>query len=539
MSASWLDPRRPWTVRVGDCRAAMADMDPDSVDATVTDTPYGLSTVLDPPRMTQETAWRRIMEGRAERARPLQEYIVEAIDDFCDRKARMPDCDETVALLTAAMETRRNLGSPFDRLLGEWLDTGENPRLKGRGFMGNEWDALVPPPNTWRAVWRVQKPGAYLFAFAGARTHGLIDTAIRLADFEVDDEFCVWLQGQGMVKRVRLDRLVNEHHEPANAKAERKAAMKRTGRSIAAPRHPAGDPFIGWDRSRAPRFEPIIVAAKPLAGTIAENALRYGTGGLNVDACRIERGDAGRVVATRGRSDGRATYDIGGDGEPISIDPRGGFPSNVILDEAAAEALDASVPPSRDGVAVKRNTAGKVTGRIFKVKSTGEDATFGGGGGPSRFFYVAKAATSERDKGLEAMPVLTPGERSGREDGSAGINGYAGTRGEARNIHPTVKAVALMRYLVRMACPPGAWDPEPEARPLVFDPFMGTASTGVACMVEGVRFVGAEMSEEYAAIAKARLQHAYALPREAVEAGDGEDGGADRPRSAAAQGSLW
>lgn len=142
---------------------------------------------------------------------------------------------------------------------------------------------------------------------------------------------------------------------------------------------------------------------------------------------------------------------------------------------------------------------------------------------------MAKASTAERDKGLDAMPVLSPGERSDREDGTAGINGYAGTRGEARNPHVAVKPVVLMQdlvrqaileYVTRLASPPGAHDPDVSKRPVVLDCFMGSGTTGVACMIEGVRFIGCEMDETYAAVARARLQHAYHLPRE-VE--DGEE----------------
>jgi hypothetical protein len=214
---------------------------------------------------------------------------------------------------------------------------------------------------------------------------------------------------------------------------------------------------------------------------------------MNADGCRIPRGDAGEVVATRGRSTGRSTYDLGGDCTPIAIDPRGGFPANVIMDEEAAATLKDATPHI-----------------VHADGSVGAD----------KFFYTSKASTSERDKGLEDLPTLTPGERSGgREEGSAGINGYAGTRGEnGRNPHPTVKPISLMRYLVRRASPPGAWDPDMVKRPVVLDCFMGSGSTGVAAMVEGVRFVGCELGEESAEVARLRLQHAYALPRKDGEA---------------------
>ena len=471
-----IDPHRPWTIITGDCRDAMRAMDPESVDAIVTDTPYGLSTLLDPPNLDREALWKKLTEGLKE--------------------------------------------SPIKVLMRSWLDTGENPVMKGRGFMGKEWDALVPPPNTWREAWRVLKPGAYLFAFGGARTYDLIKVAIRFADFEADDDICTWLYGQGMPKRVRLDLKIDQHFGKAGERPV--VGMSRGPGSMDNARGnwgfapgldlpvtgaatPEAARFVGWDRALKPAYEPIIVAQKPCRGTIAENALRYGTGGMHVDACRVERGDAGETrKSTRTGHDEHRKYGHGlgdGEGEQIVMDSRGGYPTNVILDEGAAEALDAMTP-----------------------HIVGLDGTVGA----SQFFYVAKASTAERDKGLDAMPVLTGGERSNREDGTAGINGHAGTRGEARNPHVSVKPVALMQdlvrqaileYVTRLASPPGAHDPDVSKRPVVLDIFAGTGSTGVACMIEGVRFIGCEMDEQYAAVARARLQHAYHLPREAAEDG--------------------
>lgn len=527
-----IDATRPWTALTGDCKSVLADLPDESVDACVTDTPYGLSTLLDPPNLDREALWRKLLTHNRNR-RSLRAYVANALDVFMARESRLPTRDEFLDIVETAEYQRLIEGPAIERLIKSWLDTGENPVMKGRGFMGKEWDALVPAPKTWRAVWRVLKPGANCLAFGGTRTADLITLSLRLADFEIEDTWA-WLQGQGMPKRVRLDLKIDEHFgmkdkRPVLGKHPRPSANKPgdiagIGGSRDVDIHGAATPeaakFVGWDRASAPKYEPIIVACKPMRGTIAETALRYGTGGLNADGCRIPRGDAGEQVATRGRSAGRPTYDLGSDGEVISIDARGGFPANVLIDEEVAAELDRQSGTMRDGVAVKRNTeVGKVTGRIFQMGNTGNDATFGGSGGASKFFYTAKASTSERDKGLEDLPVLTPGERSGgREDGSAGISGYAGTRGEkGRNPHPTVKPISLMRYLVRRACPPGAWDPEPSKRPLVLDCFMGSGSTGVAAMVEGVRFVGVELDPQMVDVATRRLQHAYALPREEAE----------------------
>jgi site-specific DNA-methyltransferase (adenine-specific) len=132
--------------------------------------------------------------------------------------------------------------------------------------------------------------------------------------------------------------------------------------------------------------------------------------------------------------------------------------------------------------------------------STPNRAPIGDSGSAARFFYSAKASKADRDEGMEGWEEATPGQRTGgRAEGSAGINAYAGTRGPARNVHPTVKPTDLMRYLVRLVTPPGG---------LVLDPFTGSGSTGKAAVLEGMRFIGCELSPEYAAIAEARIKAA-------------------------------
>lgn len=430
-------------------------MPEESIDAVVTDTPYGLSTLLDPSNLDREALWQKLTAGQRE--------------------------------------------APIRTLMRSWLDTDENPTMKGRGFMGKEWDALVPPPATWRQVWRVLKPGAYCLAFAGTRTYDLITMSLRFADFEIEDTW-QWLYGQGMPKRVRLDLKIDEHFgmkdaRPVLGKHPNPAANNDTNAArfnashgealIHGAAHPDAARFVGWDRASRPGWEPIIVAVKPLRGTIAQTALRYGTGGMNADGCRIPRGDVTpREVASA--SDGYGTY---GDAPRMSHDARGGFPANVIMDEEAAAELDRV---SRAGA--PRDDRG--TGGIW-AQGNGVPCgpQYGDTGGASRFFYTAKASTSERDKGLENLPTS-----------------------DGRNPHPTVKPISLMRYLVRRASPPGAWDPDVAKRPVVLDCFMGSGSTGVAALVEGVRFVGCELEAASAEVARLRLHHAYVLPRDEDEA---------------------
>jgi len=293
-------------------------------------------------------------------------------------------------------------------------------------------------------------------------------------------------------------------------------AHGRMGSDITGPAHPDAARFVGWDRACRPGWEPVIVAVKPLRGTIAETALRYGTGGMNADGCRIPRGDAGEHKGGGGGPNSNKIYGANMGGGPVQIHTKGGFPANVIIDEDAARELD-----QMSGVLQSGSFNGARAGMGYGGGNGSQGSTYQANeGGASRFFYTAKASTSERDKGLENLPALTPGERSGgREEGSAGISAYAGTRGEkGRNPHPTVKPVSLMRWLVRRASPPGAWDPDMDKRPVVLDCFMGSGSTGVAAMVEGVRFVGCELDAPSAEVAALRLHHAYALPREEDDA---------------------
>lgn len=489
-------PNAPWTVFAGDCVRSLADLPAESVDACVTDTPYGLSTLLDPPNLSRESLWQKLTSGAKE--------------------------------------------APIRTLLRAWLDTGDNPVMRGRGFMGKEWDALVPSPNTWRAVWRVLKPGAYCLAFGGTRTCDLISLSLRLADFEVDDQV-MWLYGQGFPKRVRLDLKIDQHfgksgERPVTGKSSRHGGGTGSGAAwnipsdvpnTTGPATADAARFVGWDRALRPGWEPVIVAVKPLRGTVAENALTHGAGGLHVDACRLPRGDAGPTKATKGRSTRGGTEAFGAylDGElqSISIDPRGGYPANVAMDEDVADQLDAMSGPCGGAAPASGPTfSGENRSVAHGARNGVGDAPakfHGRADGASRFFYTAKASSSERDAGLEDLPPLTAGERSDREDDTAGINGYAGTRGEGgRNPHPTVKPIALMRWLVRLVSPPGANDPDPAKRPVILDPFAGSGSTGVACMREGVRFIGCELEDGSVEVMRRRLQHAYAMPPDDPEA---------------------
>lgn len=180
----------------------------------------------------------------------------------------------------------------------------------------------------------------------------------------------------------------------------------------------------------------------------------------------------------------------------------GRWPANVLLDEEAAAMLDeqTGVLHSGDAHVLRRGgTTGRGMGYGSSAAGNVANATYGDSGGASRFYYVAKPSRAERDMGCYDLPASTGGEATDRTDGSAGLENPragAGRTGGARNIHPTVKPVELMRWLVRLVSPPGG---------TVLDPFAGSGTTGMACVLESRAFIGIEREAQYVAIAKRRI----------------------------------
>jgi site-specific DNA-methyltransferase (adenine-specific) len=269
---------------------------------------------------------------------------------------------------------------------------------------------------------------------------------------------------------------------------------------ITAPATEAAKQWDGYGTALKPGHEPIVLARKPLDGTVAANVQKWGTGGLNIDGCRIGR-DADDVS---GWSKAPGTKSVGGilnvtdEKRDAKSDASGRWPANVLLDEDAAAELDAQSGERKAGTAVRGNLTVSHFGGESKPP---ENMGYGDPGGASRFFFVAKPDGSERDFGCDGA-TATGGEATGRKDGSDGLSSPragAGRRGGRKNIHPTVKPVELMQHLVRLVTPPGG---------LVLDPFTGSGSTGVACALERFRFLGIEQSAEYVALARGRIERA-------------------------------
>ena len=427
---------------------------------------------------------------------------------------------------------------------------------KGSGFMGKSWDAWVPPPELWREVLRILKPGGHALVFAGSRTQDLMSLSLRLAGFEVRDTL-QWLYGSGFPKSLNIaknmdwtqapptlskvyevTKWIREARDAAGIKNKDIDAavgakgnlashwttnklqplipeprylpallkvLKLTPEQVpehlapylvtqddslrevlgtemrhdistfwegeykeathtiyGAPVRTEAQKWEGWGTALKPAYEPIILARKPLAGTVVQNTLEHGCGGINVDECRVawSEGEEPYVIDNPSDTPRVAMQAPLGAGDPRAGSPAGRWPANVILDPEAGALLNAQA---------------------------GEPV--------SRFFYSAKASRAEREAGLQGHATKTGAQLTGRQEGSVGLSGYAGTRA---NIHPTVKPIDLMRYLVRLVTPPHG---------TVLDPFTGSGSTGCAAVLERVNFVGIERENEYARIATARINY--------------------------------
>ncbi|QFG09089.1 DNA methyltransferase [Mycobacterium phage ThulaThula] len=337
----------------------------------------------------------------------------------------------------------------------------------------------------WCTEWaseclRVLKPGGHLLAFGGSRTWHRLAAAIEDAGFEVRDSIA-WLYGSGFPKSLDVSKAIDKSEGIRRGRA---GAVSSDNGSMSGgnyERTPKGEPateaaiaWAGWGTALKPAFEPIVVARKPLAGTVAANVLEHGTGALNIDACRI--GDEVRVNPP-GSTNPRVAM---GDGWRADAEARmasGRWPTNVVLDDTQAAELDAQSGTLKSGLmraGTKRAARdGAVYGRLDE-DATPRD-TYADSGGASRFFpvfrYEAKAPGTERPS----------------------ANGVA---------HPTVKPLDLMRWLVRLVTPPNG---------VVLDPFAGSGTTAESCVHEHKRCITIEREADYLPLIVNRLSKPMAI----------------------------
>jgi DNA modification methylase len=423
----------------------------------------------------------------------------------------------------------------------------------GLSFMGKKWDYDVPSVEIWREVFRVLKPGGHLLAFGGTRTYHRLAVNVEDAGFEIRDQI-QWLYGQGFPKSLDVSKAIDKaagiNLPPGDGRfitsdkggASNGGSEMRSDHPNYTPRQSITDAakqWEGWGTALKPANEPIVLARKPLEKgfTVAQNVQKWGTGAINVDGCRIDNpGPHG----TEGRKkfSGFDSTEIFGSGSGLKTPPntKGRFPSNVLLDDRAAELLDEqtasmrAAKPSKTGTKFKTDNLSSYVGSS-DIKSSYDELTGGASrffyqvksskdfennvsywkdlaemwqrefenSQVSKFFYCPKASTSERNAGLEGMP-----EKSKILIGAEGhkINPTTGRPVvdiPRANVHPCVKPIKLMEYLCRLITPPGG---------KILDPFMGSGSTGIAAKRLGFDFIGIELNPEYFEIATRRIENA-------------------------------
>lgn len=363
----------------------------------------------------------------------------------------------------------------------------------GLEFMGKGWDRGVPGVEFWTEALRVLKPGGHLLAFGGTRTFHRLTVAIEDSGFEIRD--CLgWIYGSGFPKSHNISKAIDRAagaereiigRQKAQGNTRGKGAaghyangltavngyeIVKDGWNLTAPATPEAAEWEGWGTALKPAWEPIILARKSLAGTVAENVLEFRTGGLNIDGARIS-GEPTPINKLENWSG------FGQEKRPNYIqemNTAGRWPANILHD--GSEEAIGIFPETTSGILKPSHFSKASEANCLNGSNQARHprAEFGGdSGSAARFFYCAKASKADR---------------------------------EAGNIHPTVKPSALMRYLCRLVTAPGG---------LILDPFAGSGSTGKAAIAEGFRFVGAELDPAYAEIARARCEAAAAkLPAE-------------------------
>ncbi len=346
----------------------------------------------------------------------------------------------------------------------------------GLNFMGKKWDAKVPNIEIWKEALRVCKPGSMLAAFGGSRTHHHLMMAIEQAGWEIRNTMIFWCYGSGFPKSLDISKAIYKMkglerkvigENPYNSRRPNNP-IRHTFHStksktyITDANSDLAKTFLGYGTSLKPAYEPIILVMKPLDGTYAKNAEKWGVAGINIDESRIETDESWTKPAQNVQDD----FFKGKKNIIRQSNDLGRYPANLILSEEAAQALD-----EMSGISKSSKTKNISLGKkrnIFKISaSTIHDQfnSYNDSGGASRFFYCAKTSLKERGEG---------------------------------NKHPTVKPLTLMKYILNLLAPPGD--------PIVLDPFAGSGSTLLAAKELGIRYIGIEKEEEYCEIANKRLE---------------------------------
>jgi DNA modification methylase len=358
-------------------------------------------------------------------------------------------------------------------------------------FMGRQWDSFTGRPSrngssftaekhefqSWCEQWageclRVLKPGGHLLAFGGTRTYHRLTCGIEDAGFEIRDSLH-WIYGSGFPKSLNVSKAIDkttgaEREITGPGQPYGRGSLRNRSRveMVTAPATENAVQWDDWGTALKPAHEPIVLARKPLDGTVVQNVLEYGTGALNIGGCRLNGGKQGPACSELGNDPGTGS---GWDGNT------GRWPPNILLSQDAAAEMDtqSGILTSGTGAFKRISAKGGSNSASIGAESRSEGTemlSYGDSGGASRFFpcfkYQAKAPRSERPCSDEVKA------------------------------HPTVKPLGLMRWLVRLVTPPEG---------IVLDPFAGTGTTGEACSLEGFRYILIEREEDYIKLINIRL----------------------------------
>ncbi|MCW2279290.1 DNA-methyltransferase [Heliophilum fasciatum] len=365
----------------------------------------------------------------------------------------------------------------ISEVLTKWL-AGESYTRRGGGFMGKTWDSFVPSPALWREVYRVMKPGSYILCFSGTRTQDLMTVALRLAGFEIRDVI-EWLYTSGFPKNMDVGKAFDKRSGAEREKVKipftgdalfrmggqntrpwMETALQQGFHEVAGnkPVTDLAKKWDGWGTALKPAHEPIILARKPLSGSVCDTLEVYGTGAINVDGCRIPTDDKLAEGMINDNMPERCKQQIEKSKE------MGRFPANCVTEELE-----------------------EWYSKYFNVT-------------PQELSKKATKADRNSDwKGnlIHLEPRLTYSNAGcGVQNSKLQPNGTERTPIKYANFHPTVKPVGLIQWLIRLVTPPGG---------IVLDPFGGSGTTGAAARKEGRGFLLIEQNPEYVEIARARV----------------------------------
>ncbi len=439
----------------GDCIEEMKKLPDNSVDAIVTDPPYGIGFM---GKEWDNFKPSTITEGMAK-----------------DKRQKTEIASTRISNIAGTYDNSIKGARTFQKFCEQWSK-----------------EAL-----------RILKPGGFMLVSCSTRMYHRMTCGIEDAGFEIRDTI-LWLYGSGFPKSLNIgkqidkiqgnDREVVESNQTIPDIRADNYSNSQGKERLKANVTKGSSEWEGWGTALKPACEPIVIARKPLSEkNVALNVLKWGTGGINIDACRVEgeERDARENNISWGISRVGQENDIRGN-KAIGMTNQGRFPANIILDEEAGELLDDQSGELSQGHIPKIGSVGNdIYGKRNSILSKEQ---YLGKGGASRFFYCAKASKSERNYGCEDLEEknFTPLE-------GGNLKCYSGDSKsiKTRNNHPTVKPIKLMEYLIKLVSKEGA---------TVLDPFLGSGTTALACQKLNRKWIGIEKEEEYIKIAQARIK---------------------------------